>query len=155
MAMKRKLDFTNVEEGFSLIPKGIYAVYVFDIQEKTSSAGNDMMKVILKIADGEFKGRQVFANLTFVDTAMFKIREFLVACGATIPKKTVDIDFSKCVGKKIRIEVQHRTSKEKPDDPFADVKKFLPLTDSATVAIANNSNPPETADDKAEELPFK
>jgi len=148
MSLKRKLDFTNVEDGFTLIPKGVYSVYVFELQEKTSTAGNDMMKVILKIADGEYKGRQIFTNLTFVESAMFKIREFLVACGCQVPKKAMDIDFTKCIGKKINVEIAHRTSKEKPDEPFADVKRFL------STEVSDGKTPPETKDDEAD-VPFK
>lgn len=164
MAMKRKLDFTNVTDGFELIPKGTYNVHVFELQEKTASTGNEMLKVILKISDGEYKGRQLFTNLVFVETALFKIREFLQACGATIPKKTVDIDFSKCIGKKIKVEVTHRTTKEKPDEPFSDVKKFLPFAAVDTKgkgkdkvnASVDDGNPPDTQDDDdSEEVPFK
>jgi len=153
MALKKKLDFTNVTDGFELLPKGTYPVYVFELQEKTATTGNEMIKVILKVADGEFKGRQIWTNLVFVETALFKIREFLVACGATVPKKTVDIDFNKCIGKKVKVEVIHRTTKEKPDEPFTDVKKFLPFAASDTSNGIPDS-PPDTKDED-DEVPFK
>lgn len=152
MGLKRKLDFTNTEDGFTLIPKGVYPAFVFSIEEKVSTTGNDMLKVVLKIADGEFKGRQIFTSLVFVEAAMFKIKEFLTACGVNVPKKAVDIDFSKCMGKKIKIEINHRASKDKPDELFADVKKYI----SPTAAPTSSTTPPATHDDDDDEaLPFK
>ncbi len=155
MALKRRLDFTNVTDGFELIPKGIYNVYVFEMKEGTSGAGNDTMKLILKVADGEYKGRQIWTNLTFVESAMFKIREFLQACGSTVPKKALDIDFTKCIGKKLKVEVVHRTSKEKPDEPFADVKKFMPLNASNDDAVGSGNPPPTQDNDNEDNVPFK
>jgi hypothetical protein len=151
MAMKKKLDFTNVSEGFETLPKGVYDFYVFEMKEGISQAGNEKMDVTLKVADGEYKGRQVWTNLTFVETAMFKIREFLIACGADVPKKAIDIDFSKCIGKKVRAEVIHRSNKENPDKPFADIKQYFPKDSSKT--SSNDNAPPTTID--SNEIPFK
>lgn len=162
MALKRKIDFSNVSEGFDLLPAGTYSVHIFDLTEKQSSNGNDMLKVVLKVSKGEFKGRQIFTNLTFVESAMFKIREFLVACGTTLGKKAVDIDFSKCVGKEIKVIVYHRKNTQ-TDETYADVKKFLSLTDaSASVsggqASGGKSNTAPAADessDDEDDVPFK
>jgi hypothetical protein len=152
MAMKKKLDFTNVSEGFETLPKGVYDFYVFEMKEGLSQAGNEKMDVILKVADGEHKGRQVWSNLTFVETAMFKIREFLIACGAEVPKKAVDIDFSKCIGKKIRAEVYHRPNKNDPEKPYADIKQYFPKNSPKTDS-KNDDTPPATID--SDEIPFK
>lgn len=139
MAYKKSLDFTNVSDTFELIPAGTYKAHVFELTEKVSTAGNDMFKVVLKISEGELKGRQVFTNLTFVENAMFKIREFLLACGAKVEKKAVNIDFSKCIGKQIKIIVSHRTNKD-TGDVFADVKKFLSLDADTSGSTTGNSN---------------
>lgn len=152
MALKKKLDFSNVSEGFDLIPAGTYSCHIFDLTEKQSTAGNDMLKVVLKISKGELKGRQIFTNLTFVESAMFKIREFLIAAGAEIPKKAVNIDFSKTVGKEIKVIVYHR--KNKDDETYSDVKKFLPL--NAELAGSDASGQPsgeKTIDE--DDVPFK
>lgn len=137
MALKKSLDFTNVSDSFETIPAGTYKVHVFELTEKQSSAGNDMFKVVLKVSEGEYKGRQIFTNLTFVENAMFKIREFLLACGAKVEKKALNIDFSKCIGKQIKVIVYHRKNNE-TQEVFADVKKFLPL--DAETGNAGNSN---------------
>jgi len=162
MALKRKIDFSNVSEGFDLLPAGTYSVHIFDLTEKQSSNGNDMLKVVLKVSKGEFKGRHIFTNLTFVESAMFKIREFLVACGATLGKKAVDIDFSKCVGKEIKVIVYHRKNTQ-TDETYADVKKFLSLTDaSASVSggqasggKANTASAADESSDDDDDVPFK
>ena len=155
MALKKSLDFSNVSEGFDLLPAGTYTCHVFDLSEKSSSKGNDMLKVVLKVSKGEYKGRQIFTNLVFVESALFKIREFLVACGAQIPKKVVAIDFSKCVGKEIKVIVYHRKSKD-TDETYADVKKFLSLDADAggnDGGQASGGSKPDTDED--DEIPFK
>jgi len=162
MALKKKIDFSNVSEGFDLLPAGTYSCHIFDLTEKQSSNGNDMLKVVLKVSKGEFKGRQIFTNLTFVESAMFKIREFLVACGATIGKKSVDIDFSKCVGKEIKVIIYHRKNTQ-TEEMYADVKKFLPLSaynasvsggqPSGEASTPPPSTPPPADDD--DDVPFK
>jgi len=156
MALKKSLDFSNVSEGFDLLPAGTYSCHIFDLTEKQSSAGNDMLKVVLKVSKGEFKGRQIFTNLTFVESAMFKIREFLIAAGAKIEKKAVNIDFSKCVGKEIKVIVYHRKNKD-TDETYADVKKFLSL-DADVSGAGNTGGQPSggTANkDEDDDVPFK
>lgn len=158
MALKKKIDFSNVSEGFDLIPAGTYTAHIFDLTEKQSSNGNDMLKVVLKVSKGEFKGRQIFTNLTFVESAMFKIREFLVACGAQIGKKAMDIDFSKCVGKEIKVIVYHRKNTQ-TDEVYADVKKFLNVNDASAATKASGgqaSGEVDTGDaGDDDEVPFK
>lgn len=160
MALKKKLDFTNVSEGFDLLPAGTYNVHVFDLTEKQSSNGNDMLKVVLKVSKGEFKGRQIFTNLTFVESAMFKIREFLVACVGTVPKKSIDVDFSKCVGKECKVIIYHRKNTQ-TDEVYADVKKFLSLTAETPAASGGKASSgatspaADTSADDDDDVPFK
>jgi len=155
MALKKNLDFSNVSDGFDLLPAGTYTCHVFDLTEKQSSAGNDMLKVVLKVSKGEYKGRQIFTNLTFVESALFKIREFLLACGAKIEKKAVNIDFSKCIGKEIKVIVYHRKNKD-TDETYADVKKFLSLdADAGDTTGGQASGGSKPASDDDDDVPFK
>lgn len=141
MALKKSLDFSNVSDSFEVIPAGTYKVHVFELTEKQSANGNDMFKVVLKVSEGEHKGRQIFTNLTFVENAMFKIREFLLACGAKVEKKALNIDFSKCVGKQIKVIVYHRKNND-TGEVFSDVKKFLPLDgDVSGNSTASSASP--------------
>jgi hypothetical protein len=149
MSLKKRLDFTDVETGFKTIPIGEYEAFVFNIVPKVSQAGNEMYQVAFKIADGEHKGRQVFTNLTFVDTAMFKIREFLEACKVQVPSKAIDVDFALCIGKKVRIKISHKPSKKDPNEPFANVDKVLPLEFGLGIDV-----PPDT-EDTDDDVPFK
>lgn len=154
MALKKTLDFSNVNDSFELLPAGTYTCNIFDLVEKQSTNGNDMLKITLKINKGDFKGRQIFTNLTFVESALFKVREYLVAVGAKIEKKPTGVDFSKTIGKEIKVVLFHRKNAT-TDETYCDVKKFLPPTDNspATTSIL----PPVAAADEAEvdEVPFK
>lgn len=153
MALKKSLDFSNVSDSFEVIPAGTYKVHVFELTEKQSSNGNDMFKVVLKVSEGEYKGRQIFTNLTFVETAMFKIREFLIACGAKVEKKALNIDFSKCVGKQIKVIVYHRKNKD-TDEVFADVKKFLSLDADASKGASGNGVKQDAGAKQDADIPF-
>jgi hypothetical protein len=154
MALKKKLDFSNVSEGFDVLPAGTYTCHVFDLQDKVSSKGNDMLKVTLKVSKGEHKGRQIFTNLVFTESALFKIREFLLACGAQIPKKAVDIDFSKCVGKEVKVIIYHRKNTD-TNETYSDVKKFLALNADAGNDGGQASGSVELNINDDDEVPFK
>lgn len=154
MALKKTMDFSNVSEGFDLLPAGTYSVHIFNLEEKTSSNGNDMLKLTLKVSKGEYKGRQIFTNLTFVESAMFKIREFLIAVGAKIEKKSVNIDFSKTIGKEVKVIVYHRKNTQ-TDETYSDIKKFLPVSDTSASVTATAANAATAADEEEDELPFK
>ena len=70
--MKVNFDFTNVD-SFETIPQGKYTCYLFDVDEKTTRKGDPMYVLILKIAEGEHKGRQLFYNLPVMRQTMWKI----------------------------------------------------------------------------------
>lgn len=152
MALKKTLDFSNVSDGFELVPAGTYSVNIFEIIEKTSGNGNDMLKLTLKINSGKLKGRQLFTNLVFVEAAMFKIREFLQAVGAKIEKKSSNVDFSKTVGKEIKVLVIQKKNNE-TGEMYNDIKKFLPVSDTSDLATASSEGKED--DSEEDELPFK
>lgn len=112
---KYKVDFTDVDEskGFEPISKGKHEVYVFEMEESKSQAGNDMIKVVFKVADGKDKGKTIWHFLVFTKKAMFKVKEFVVACGDNKNYAGEEIDFDKYKGKKVIIDVVHEIYNEK------------------------------------------
>ena len=145
MSVKRKIDFTNTEDGRKLLPTGDYKCNVFDIADKPSKAGDPGVNVTLKVAEGEYKGQTLFYYLSELPQVLWKVRGFLEACGAQIPKKAVVIDYDKCLGKKIVVTVGHREWNNKT---VADVTDVQPLmAENATEDGAGSA-------DDDDEVPF-
>ena len=109
--MKVKMDFTGVDT-FELLPKGEYVCYAFDVDHRETRNGNDMYVLILKIAEGEHKGRQLFYNLPVMKQTMWKIKETLENFGLEVPSNVVEVDFDELLGKKCIAIVDHRVANE-------------------------------------------
>lgn len=124
--MKAKFDFTNVQDGFELIPKGEYPCLLFDVNLKETRKGDDMYVLVLKIIDGEYKGRQLFYNLPVMPQTMWKIRETLEAFNMEIPQAVVEVDFDELLGKKCIAIVGHREWQGKNRE---DVQALKPYND--------------------------
>lgn len=75
-------DFTNVEEKeFGPLPAGEYNVYVFDVKQKISNSGNEMLQVTFSVADGEYTGRKFNDFMVLTQNALWRIKAFLSALG--------------------------------------------------------------------------
>ena len=114
--VKRRIDFTNVSEGFSKLPGGEYVFHVFDVQDKPSKNGDPGVNVTLKVADGEFQGRTTFMYLSETPGGLWRVRDFLSACGAQIPKKAVTVDYDRCLGKKIVATLSYKNEEARFPD---------------------------------------
>jgi len=115
--MKANFDFTNVNDDFEILPKGEYVVNLFDVDLKKTQKKDDMFVLILKVAEGEHKGRQLFFNLPVMTQTMWKIKETLEAFGMEVPKGAFNVDFDELLGKKAVAIVDHREyqGKERED----------------------------------------
>jgi len=109
--MKAKMDFSGVNT-FELLPQGEYTCYAFDVDLRQTRNGDDMYVLILKVAEGEHKGRQLFYNLPVMKQTMWKIKETLETFGLEIPESVVEVDFDEILGKKCIAVVEHRVAKE-------------------------------------------
>lgn len=145
MAVKRKIDFTNASEGFKLLPEGEHVCHVFDVADKTSKAGDPGVNVTLKVAEGELKGQSTFYYLLETQNTLWKVREFLEACGAQIPKKAVMVDYDKCLGKKVVIDVKHNEYNGKT---YANVDSIRKYTEGEDAEVGGGDG------DDDEEIPF-
>ena len=121
--MKANFDFTDVN-SFETIPQGKYTCYLFDVDERTTKAGAPMYVLILKIADGEYKGRQLFYNLPVMKQTMWKIKESIEAFGLELPKGPISIDFDDLLGKKVKAIVTHREWEGKTRENVAGLERL-------------------------------
>ncbi len=130
--MKAQFNFADVEDkDFEPVPEGEYTVNLFDVEQKETRNGDDMYVLILKIAEGDQKGKNLFLNLPVMKTTLWKIKQSLQAFGMEIPKSAVDVDFDNLMGKQCLAVVAER---EYNGNIYADVKqlKKLPTTTAAT-----------------------
>lgn len=105
MARKVKMDFTGVE-SYSKASEGRHTVKVADIEQKTSSGGDDMLQFAFEVIKGADKGSRVFDNFVLTDKALWKFKACLQALGMKADGKIV-IDLDKILGKICDIEVFH------------------------------------------------
>ena len=122
--MKANFDFTNISNDFEILPKGEYVVHLFDVDLKKTQKGDNMYVLILKVAEGEHKGRQLFFNLPVMPQTMWKIKETLEAFGMEIPKSVVSIDFDELLGKKAIAIVGHREYQGKDREDVQGLKEY-------------------------------
>lgn len=93
-----QIDFSNISE-FKTMPKGQYPVRVTELVLVKASTGNKMIKWTLKVTDGEFKGRNLWTNTVLTEESLWVLRNYLTALGVEVPKASVNIEFSKIIGK--------------------------------------------------------
>lgn len=121
--MKANFDFTDVGT-FETIPQGKYTCYLFDVDLKQTKKGDDMYVLILKIADGEHKGRQLFYNLPVMKQTMWKIKESIEAFGVELPQSKVSFDFENLLGRKVKAVVTHREWEGKTRENVAALERL-------------------------------
>lgn len=121
--MKANFDFTDVGT-FETIPQGKYTCYLFDVDLRQTRKGDDMYVLILKIADGEHKGRQLFYNLPVMKRTMWKIKESIEAFGVELPQSKVSFDFENLLGRKVKAVVTHREWEGKTRENVAALERL-------------------------------
>jgi hypothetical protein len=79
-----------------VLPRGKYRFRVADAEEKRSKAGNPMIEFKARhLKEDGTTGRAVYGNLVFVEKALWKVDQFLAACGkhpGTGADTTIDAD---------------------------------------------------------------
>lgn len=180
MARKVKMDFTGVE-SYSKASEGRHTVKVADIEQKTSSGGDDMLQFAFEVIKGADKGSRVFENFVLTDKALWKFKACLQALGMKADGKIV-IDLDKILGKVCDIEVFHEEyngqlrakisdyykvaaaadddDDEDDDDDFEDeeeeevkpVKKSKPTKAPAKAAPKKRKPEPEPEEDDDEDV---
>lgn len=113
MAKKIKIDFTKTEDSSSWntkqIPEGLHAAKVASVQETEAKDGTDMLLFGFKLKEPKYKTRNFPFYCKLQQNQLWKLRDLLVAAGETVPKRALNIDPNKIVGRDIVIEVEDDT----------------------------------------------
>ena len=103
---KLKLDMTGVE-SYTRCPEGEFNAKVKKAEMGTvQGSGDDCVKAVFEVLNGDGKGCQVFETFSLGEKALWKLKSFLNSIGIKADGKfTLDLD--KIEGKLCKIEVIH------------------------------------------------
>lgn len=137
------IDFSNTpdDNGFEVLPKGIYDVIVDSAEFKTSSAGNRMFSLQLVITSGDYADRKLFTNITFSEKAMTMAKRSLKMLGANEllegPFVPSDDTAATLVGKTARAQV---TIEKYDGEDTNRVKALKPLIEGGSNGFLDTGN---------------
>jgi len=132
---KIRVDFSNVEESSNAeVQPGKYKAR---IEEVTKEEGQKApyLKWKLKITNGQAKGLHINHITSLSPSALFNLRDTLIALGISVPKSAVVIDPNKFVGKILGIDVVMRPYEGKD---YPNVKKVYAI-DSMPEVVETDS----------------
>lgn len=107
---KITVNLTNYKDrsGARVAP-GRYRVQVEDVELRESKGaatnGATMITVFLRVMGGEYEGSTLIDNLIVHDKTMFRVVGFLQGIGMPTPKKKIQINTQRFVGKTVDVDV--------------------------------------------------
>lgn len=121
---KFRVDFSGVSDSME-VKNGKYKAKVKSI---TQEEGKDYpyLKWTLVLLTGSAKGAEVSHITSMKPSALFNLRNTLIACGFNIPKSAVTFDPAKVIGKTLGVEI---TQREYEGREYPNVKKTFPAGD--------------------------
>lgn len=130
-ATRKTLDFTNVKDRGPYNPKhkpeGDYRAKITGVVEGDSSKGNPMWTYAVQLTSDSSAVYPERCVLT--DTSLWKLRNIFQAAGITVPKKKVQVDPNKIVGREIGITLEDDEYEGKMKSVIAAVFKASELTE--------------------------
>jgi len=129
-----RVNLSGVETGkFDPIPAGRYHLKLTDgewkeVGEQAKNAGADMYNAEFTVQDGEFQGRKVWTNFLFIDSSVWRIKQFLEATGKFTDDQLageLDVDFQDLMGSDVVANIKVRPETDQYD-ASNDIRKFLP-----------------------------
>ena len=123
------------DDDFKTLPIGKYNCFVYELEGKTSSNGNPMIAITLKVNEGEYENRQLWTNVTLIPKAWFKVEEFFEAVDYDLenlpstvetPQEIVAEVQDEVLGSKVTAVVNHRTYKGEEQENVKKVKPYNP-----------------------------
>ncbi len=116
------VDFTGVE-GRSVVPNDNYAVRVEEVTKEQGDKGA-YLQFVLKITDGEFKGRKLWHICSLAPQSLWNLRATLEAMGRTVPTSKMQLDYRSLKGSEFGVTTELETYKGKQKAKVVDVFKL-------------------------------
>lgn len=98
------------KELSNLFEEGTYDAEIVKAEEATSSKGNDMIVVTLRVYDGA--GSSKFVTDYLMDKIPYKLKHICKACDLLPDYENGTIDAAKFVGKSVKIKLNIQEDKE-------------------------------------------
>ena len=100
------IDFSDVQDAD--IPEGWYAAFIFGAEQKTSSKGNQMLSVQVKLSGGAHDGRTVWDNWMLETDALFRTKSTLIKLGLmSKEEKAFTLSIDDLVGTECEVKIRH------------------------------------------------
>ena len=96
-ALASKVDSQESTGSREPLPPNEYRARLRSITPKVASTGSNMWTAEWEVVEGEHSGRLLWSNLVFVDTALWKVKEFFDAFG--VPSSTHSDELLSCTAK--------------------------------------------------------
>lgn len=130
---KLKVDMTGVE-SYTRCPEGEHLARVKKMEMGTvQGSGDDALKAVFEVVEGDGKGCQVFETFSLGEKALWKLKQFLTAIGVKADGK-LSLDLDKLEGKLCILDVIH--------EEYNGQKR---------AKISNYSKPSDDSDDEGED----
>lgn len=149
MAQKETLDFSQVRDAGNFNPKrkteGEYLGTIVSFEDTKSKSGNKMWVYGIQLKSDR---RAVYPVYCVLDVkSLWKLRDVLMACGVKVPKKKLNVDGNRLVGKDVGIFLEDDEYEGKPKSV---ITSFFPASEYEG-ADADGSADDEGEDDEVEE----
>lgn len=145
---KIKEDYEEEQGEFETLPVDEYPCFVYDLEGRMSSNNNPMISITLKVANGEYKNRQLWTNITLTAKAWWKVEEFFEAVDYDINNLPSEVDSpaevvakirEDVIGSKVLAEVEHR---EYQGDTQENVEEVRPPENDFNVEVEQDEDIP-------------
>lgn len=151
-----------------MLPNGDYDFEVVKATEKTSSSGNDMIELQMRVWDAAGKPRMVFDNLVAVETMEWKTRHFAECCGLLETYEAGSMTVEDCLDRAGRLSLDTQKERTEGDKTYkarnrvkdyltiaaATVAKAVPKSFKAKDAGQKSATTAPVLDDDGAEIPF-
>lgn len=153
MAQKETLDFSQVRDAGNFNPKrkteGEYLGTIVSFEDTKSKSGNKMWVYGIQLKSDR---RAVYPVYCVLDVkSLWKLRDVLMACGVKVPKKKLNVDGNRLVGKDVGIFLEDDEYEGKPKSV---ITSFFPASEYEG-ADADGSSDDEGEDDEVEEEEYE
>lgn len=115
------------KSGTYFVAPGIYPVEIEKAIEKTSQAGNPMIKLDVRVLAGkDVEGPLIWDHLVFTPKASWKIDQFLASIGqAVVPGEEVSIEAEDLVGTSGVALIGEEPGAQNPDARFNTIERWI------------------------------
>lgn len=133
-ASKKKVDFRGIKDRSPFrpkhLPEGEYTAVVKDAEDHESESGNTGWVFTLAITNGRGRGAKYpYYCMVNKKNQLWKLRNLLTAAGLNVPKKLVNVDPNKAVGKKVGIVLEDDEYEGRTRSAIQDVIPLSELND--------------------------